>query len=83
MVGGDTTSSQQGLQLSVTALGIAPQTGVVLRSGASENDLLVVSGDIGGAYMGLQVLARENEVFKANPQHQPDLEPFQYAATID
>ena len=78
LVGGDTTSSQQGLQLSVTALGTAPKTGVVLRSGASENDLLVVSGDIGGAYMGLQVLARENEVFKANPQHQPDLEPYSY-----
>ena len=78
LVGGDTTSSQQGLQLSVTALGIAPQTGAVLRSGASENDLLVVSGDLGGAYMGLQVLVRENEVFKANPQHQPDLEPYSY-----
>ena len=78
LVGGDTTSSQQGLQLSITALGIAPQTGAVLRSGASENDLLVVSGDIGGAYMGLQVLVRENEVFKANPQHQPDLEPYSY-----
>ena len=77
-VGGDTTSSQQGLQLSVTALGIAPKTGAVLRSGATENDLLVVSGDLGGAYMGLQVLARENEVFKANPQHQPDLEPYSY-----
>jgi len=78
LVGGDTTSSQQGLQLSVTALGVAPKTGAVLRSGAGENDLLVVSGDIGGAYMGLQVLARENEVFKANPQHQPDLEPYSY-----
>ena len=78
LVGGDTTSSQQGLQLSVTALGIAPQTGAVLRGGASENDLLVVSGDIGGAYMGLQILARENEVFKVNPQHQPDLEPYSY-----
>ena len=78
LVGGDTTSSQQGLQLSVTALGIAPKTGAVLRSGATENDLLVVSGDLGGAYMGLQVLARENEVFKANPHHQPDLEPYSY-----
>lgn len=78
LVGGDTTSSKQGLQLSVTTLGIAPKRGAVLRSGASENDLLVVSGDIGGAYMGLQVLARENEVFKANPQHQPDLEPYSY-----
>jgi thiamine-monophosphate kinase len=78
LVGGDTTSSQQGLQLSVTALGIAPKTGAVMRNGATKNDLLVVSGDVGGAYMGLQVLARENEVFKANPQHQPDLGPYSY-----
>ena len=78
LVGGDTTSSQQGLQLSLTALGAVPKTGAVLRSGAAENDLLVVSGDIGGAYMGLQVLARENEVFKVNPKHQPDLEPYSY-----
>ena len=78
LVGGDTTSSQQGLQLSVTALGIAPKTGAVLRNGATKNDLLVVSGDVGGAYMGLQVLARENEVFKANPQHQPNLGPYSY-----
>ena len=78
LVGGDTTSSKQGLQLSVTALGAVSKTGAVLRSGAAENDLLVVSGDIGGAYMGLQVLVRENEVFKVNPQHQPDLESYSY-----
>lgn len=78
LVGGDTTSSKQGLQLSVTAVGIAPKTGVALRSGANENDLLVVSGDLGAAYMGLQVLARENEVFKVNPNHKPDLEPYTY-----
>ena len=78
LVGGDTTSSKQGLQLSVTALGEVSKTGAVLRSGAAENDLLVVSGDIGGAYMGLQVLVRENEVFKVNPRHQPDLESYSY-----
>ena len=78
LVGGDTTSSKQGLQLSVTALGVAPKTGTVLRSGAAENELLVVSGDLGAAYMGLQVLARENEVFKANPNHKPDLDPYTY-----
>ena len=78
LVGGDTTSSKQGLQLSVTALGEVSKAGAVLRSGAAENDLLVVSGDIGGAYMGLQVLVRENEVFKVNPQHQPDLESYSY-----
>ncbi len=72
------TSSKQGIQLSVTAMGIAPKTGVIKRSGANEKDLLVVSGDLGAAYMGLQVLARENEVFKANPNHKPDLDPYTY-----
>ncbi len=51
---------------------------MVLRSGAKPNDLLVVSGDIGGAYMGLQVLEREKEVFKVNPQNQPDLSMYSY-----
>lgn len=78
LVGGDMTSSKQGIQLSVTAMGIAPKTGVIKRSGANEKDLLVVSGDLGAAYMGLQVLARENEVFKANPNHKPDLDPYTY-----
>ena len=78
LVGGDTTSSKQGLQLSITAIGVAPKTGAVKRSGAAENELLVVTGDLGAAYMGLQVLARENEVFKANPNHKPDLEPYTY-----
>jgi thiamine-monophosphate kinase len=78
LVGGDTTSSKQGLQLSVTALGVVPESGAVKRSGAAESELLVVSGDLGAAYMGLQVLARENEVFKANPNHKPDLDPYTY-----
>jgi thiamine-monophosphate kinase len=78
LVGGDTTSSKQGLQLSITAIGVAPKTGVVKRSGAADKELLVVTGDLGAAYMGLQVLARENEVFKANPNHKPDLEPYTY-----
>ena len=78
LVGGDTTSSKQGLQLSVTAVGVASKTGVVKRNGATESELLVVSGDLGAAYMGLQVLARENEVFKANPNHKPDLDPYTY-----
>ena len=78
LVGGDTTSSKQGLQLSVTAVGVASKAGVVKRSGAAESELLVVSGDLGAAYMGLQVLARENDVFKANPNHQPDLDPYNY-----
>jgi thiamine-monophosphate kinase len=78
LVGGDTTSSQSGLVISITAIGVAPQAAVCLRSGAKEYDLLVVSGDLGGAYMGLQVLEREKEVFKANPNIQPDLDGHDY-----
>ena len=78
VVGGDTTSSNKGLIISVTAIGQAPKGTAVRRSGAKPNDLLVVSGDIGGAYLGLQVLRREQEVFKVNPRHQPDLEPYSY-----
>jgi thiamine-monophosphate kinase len=78
VVGGDTTSSNKGLVISITALGQADPEEIVYRSGARANDLLVVSGDLGGAYLGLQVLKREQEVFKVNPGHQPDLEPYQY-----
>jgi len=78
LIGGDTTSSKSGLVISITALGKAKKTDIVKRSGAKPNDLLVVSGDLGGAYMGLQVLERENEVFKVNPNAQPDLEPYSY-----
>lgn len=78
LVGGDTTSSRQGLQLSVTAVGSAAEAAPVLRSGAADKELLVVTGDLGAAYMGLQVLAREQDVFKANPNHKPDLEPYTY-----
>ena len=78
LVGGDTTSSTRGLIISVTAIGMAPQEKIVYRNGAKENDLIVVSGDLGSAYMGLQVLERENEVFKVNPNVQPDLESYQY-----
>lgn len=78
LVGGDTTSSQTGMMISVTALGEAEQDEIVYRSGAKPNDLLVVSGDLGGAYMGLQVLEREKEVFKVNPNSQPDLDPYAY-----
>ncbi|MEM1339339.1 MAG: thiamine-phosphate kinase [Bacteroidota bacterium] len=78
MVGGDTTSSTKGMLISVTALGFAKETQLVYRSGAKENDLLVVTGDLGGAYLGLQVLEREKAVFKVNPNSQPDLEPYAY-----
>lgn len=78
VIGGDTTSSTSGLIISVTALGILKKGNEVLRSGAKANDLLVVTGDIGGAYMGLQVLEREKEVFKVNPNNQPDLSMYTY-----
>ena len=78
LVGGDTTSSLSGLMISITALGTAKKDEVVYRSGAKEYDLLVVSGDLGGAYMGLQVLERERAVFKANPEIQPDLDGHDY-----
>ena len=76
VVGGDTTSSNKGLLISVTAIGEVEHE--VYRSGAKANDLLVVSGDLGGAFMGLQVLEREKEVYKVNPNNQPDLEPYTY-----
>jgi thiamine-monophosphate kinase len=78
VVGGDTTSSNTGLLISVTAIGEVDSKSVVYRNGAKPNDLLVVSGDLGAAYMGLQILEREKEVFKVNPNNQPDLEPYTY-----
>jgi thiamine-monophosphate kinase len=78
LVGGDTTSSLSGLMISITAVGTAKKEEVVYRNGAKEYDLLVVSGDLGGAYMGLQILERERAVFKANPGIQPDLDGHDY-----
>lgn len=78
LVGGDTTSSLKGLVISVTAIGSAPKEKIVYRSGAQINDLLCVSGDLGGAYMGLQVLEREKAVFQVNPNMQPDMSGFEY-----
>jgi thiamine-monophosphate kinase len=79
LVGGDTTSSTSGLTLSVTAVGMASKDKIVSRSGAKQNDLLVVSGDLGAAYTGLQILEREKAVFKVNPNTQPDLSPYTYS----
>jgi thiamine-monophosphate kinase len=78
LIGGDTTSSTSGMLISITAIGHAEEHFLTYRDGAQPNDLLVVSGDIGGAYMGFQVLEREKEVFKVNPNNQPDLEPYAY-----
>ena len=78
IVGGDTTSSTTGLIISVTAIGDVDVKDITYRTGAKPNDLLVVSGDLGAAYMGLQVLEREKEVFKVNPNNQPDLDLYTY-----
>jgi len=78
LVGGDTTSSMTGLVISITAIGEADADAIAYRSGAQVNDLVCVSGDLGGAYMGLQLLERENEVFKVNPKEQPRLEGYDY-----
>jgi thiamine-monophosphate kinase len=78
VVGGDTTSSQKGLIISITAIGEAKEEEIIYRNGAKENDLVVVTGDIGAAYMGLQVLEREKQVFQVNPNNQPDLENYTY-----
>lgn len=78
LVGGDTTSSTRGLIISVTAIGEANENELVYRNGAKENDLIVVTGDLGGAYLGLQVLEREKAVFQVNPNAQPDLDMYSY-----
>jgi thiamine-monophosphate kinase len=78
LVGGDTTSSTKGILISVTAIGKVEKEDVVLRSGAKETDLIVVSGDLGAAYLGLQVLEREKQVFNVDPNNQPDLDSYTY-----
>lgn len=78
VVGGDTTSSQTGLILSITAIGHAAEADLTYRSGAGEKDLIVVTGDLGAAFMGLRVLDREKQVYLVNPNSQPDLEPYSY-----
>ncbi len=78
LVGGDTTTSVSGLTISISVLGRAKKSQVVYRSGAKEFDLLVVTGDLGAAYMGLQLLEREKAVFEANSKIQPDLDGYDY-----
>ena len=73
LVGGDTTSSTSGLMISVTVLGEVEKDKITYRSGAKANDLVVCTGDLGAAYLGLQILNREKEMFKENPTIQPDL----------
>ncbi len=78
VIGGDTTSSSTGLLISVTAIGEIEANEEVYRNGAKPDDLIVVSGDLGAAYMGLQVLEREKEVYKVNSNNQPNLEAYTY-----
>jgi thiamine-monophosphate kinase len=78
LIGGDTTSSTAGLTISITAIGEVSEDKIIYRNGANINDLLVVTGDLGSAFMGLKVLERENEVFKVNPNNQPDLDQYTY-----
>src|SRR5664279_1741507 len=79
LAGGDTTSSRSGLFISVTAIGEAEPGTVVYRNTAKENNLICVSGDLGGAYAGLLLLEREKKAFQANPDMQPELEGYDYA----
>lgn len=78
LVGGDTTSSPKGMIISITALGQAKKDKVVSRSGAKPGDILCVTGDLGAAYLGLQILEREKQVYLAHPGVQPELEKSQY-----
>ena len=78
LVGGDTSSSNKGLLISITAIGIVNEENIAYRNGAKANDLLVVTGDLGAAYLGFQILEREKQVFQANPNNQPDLDQYSY-----
>jgi thiamine-monophosphate kinase len=78
LVGGDTTSSPKGLTISVTAIGTAHKDKIVYRSGAKKGDIVCISGDLGAAYLGLQLLEREKQLYRSNPGIQPDLEDQKY-----
>jgi len=78
LIGGDTTSSTKGMLISVTAIGKANKEDIVYRNGAKETDLIVVTGDLGAAYLGLQVLEREKQVFQVDANNQPDLDEYTY-----
>ncbi len=78
LVGGDTSASMTGLVISVTAIGIVHPREVVYRSGAKENHLVCVTGDLGAAYMGLRVLEREKKVFEEDRSVQPSLADYEY-----
>ncbi|CAN5167663.1 thiamine-phosphate kinase [soil metagenome] len=79
LVGGDTTASPSGLIISVSVLGRTKKGNEVYRSGAHDKDIICVTGDLGGAYIGLQILEREKAVYLANPEMQPELDSHEYA----
>ena len=78
IVGGDTTSSVTGLAISITCIGVADKDQIVYRNGAKETDLICVSGDLGAAYMGLQLLEREKAVFEGQEEANPDFTGKEY-----
>lgn len=78
IVGGDTTSSITGLAISITCIGVADKEQIVYRNGAKETDLICVSGDLGAAYMGLQLLEREKAVFEGQNEVNPDFTGKEY-----
>ncbi len=79
LVGGDTTSSPKGLIISITAIGQGEKERLTYRSGAKVGDLICITGDLGAAYLGLQILEREKQIWQENPGLQPDLENQRYA----
>jgi thiamine-monophosphate kinase len=78
LIGGDTSASLTGLTISITCIGEAEEDKIVYRNGAKSTDLICVTGDLGSAYMGLQLLEREKVVFSANEEAQPDFEEREY-----
>ncbi len=78
LIGGDTTASLKGLIISVTAIGKAKEKDIIYRNGAQEGDIICVSGELGGAYLGLQLLEREKEVYLADKNMQPELQGHEY-----
>jgi len=78
LIGGDTTSSPKGMAISITAIGQAKEDQLVYRSGAKVGDILCVTGDLGAAYLGLQILEREKQIYLTSPGVQPELETHDY-----
>ena len=78
LVGGDTSASVTGLLITVTAIGTALKEEIALRSGAKNNQLICVTGDLGAAFMGLKILEREKQLHSKDPEFQPELKGYDY-----